>query len=142
MGRRPPRLRSQLKLINRHYKHRDDNGGTKENVDARTNVRELFCFAEVTLKGVTGYGWVEVMALPSYFLLHWWFRAIRGKTNYSPAAIWYLSCVICMFGWQLGPWTWLFFFVPFVVPSTLKNLRALLSLVWEKRKITLSLPKA
>jgi O-antigen/teichoic acid export membrane protein len=92
--------------------------------------------------GVTGYGWAEVLALPSYLVLHWLFRAMGGKVNYSQAAIWYLSCVICMFGWQLGPWAWPFFFVPFVVPGTRKNLKAMLSLVWEKRKITFSLPKA
>lgn len=83
--------------------------------------------------GVSGYGWAEVMALPSYLILHWWFRLIGGKANYSYAAIWYLSCVICMFGWYLGPWAWPLLFVPFVLPSTRKNLTAMLSLVWEKQ---------
>ena len=83
--------------------------------------------------GVKGYGWAEVMALPSYLILHWWFRAIGGKANYSQAVIWYISCVICMFGWQLGPWAWAFFFLPFIVSGTRKNLVALLSLALEKR---------
>lgn len=83
--------------------------------------------------GVIGYGWAEVMALPSYLILHWWFRMIGGKANYSDAAIWYFSCVICMFGWHLGPWAWPLFFVPFALPRTRKNLITMLSLVREKQ---------
>lgn len=93
----------------------------------------------VQTMGVKGYGWAELMALPSYLMLHWWFRAIGGKANYSDAAIWYVSCVICMFGWHLGPWAWSLFFVPFVLPGTRNNLISLLSLVWEKRGMTFGL---
>jgi O-antigen/teichoic acid export membrane protein len=83
--------------------------------------------------GVKGYGWAEVMALPSYLILHWWFAVIGGKANYSHATTWFISCVICMFGWHLGPWAWPFFFVPFALPGTRKNLIAMFALVWEKR---------
>lgn len=55
--------------------------------------------------GMIGYGWAEVVALPSYFLLH---RAVAkriGKPDYLIVAVWWLAFGIAMFepfaGWPL-----------------------------------------
>lgn len=85
--------------------------------------------------GVRGYGWAELLALVSYYILHWWFKVTAGRVNYSQASIWYISCAIAIFGWQIGPWAWSFLFLPFLLPGTRKNLLTMVSLLWKERGI-------
>lgn len=85
----------------------------------------LFAGAALVLvprMGLSGYGWAEVAALPSYVLLH--FLAVRrlGRLDYSSAAVWFLASAVCLFAPWIGPWAWAAILVPLVVPSTRREL--------------------
>jgi PST family polysaccharide transporter len=68
--------------------------------------------------GAAGYGWAELVALPSYALLHAFVVSKLGSPGYARAGIWFAASAVCLFGWQLGPWAWTAILVPLVLPVT------------------------
>jgi PST family polysaccharide transporter len=44
--------------------------------------------------GYIGYGWAEVVAFASYYLLHFYLRRSVGSPDYSRALLWFLVCSI------------------------------------------------
>ena len=79
--------------------------------------------------GVIGYGWTDMVALPSYLLLLIWVLVYVGKPISAPAVIWYVAWVLPLFSWQLGHWTWVSAIVPFLWPTTRRELRRAVALV-------------
>jgi PST family polysaccharide transporter len=44
--------------------------------------------------GYIGYGWAEIVALASYYLLHYYLQLSVGCPNYGRAMLWFLVCSI------------------------------------------------
>ena len=80
--------------------------------------------------GLAGYGWAEVIALPSYILIQVWIGSTVGSPKYSRAAIWYTAFAIPLFSWQLGPWTCISVMIPLVWPATRKELWQIIATVF------------
>jgi len=76
----------------------------------------------VSRLGVKGYGWAEVIALPSYLLLHIWFVAYVGRPKYTQAGVWFIGFAIPLFSWQLSPWVCVSAILPLMWPATRKQL--------------------
>jgi O-antigen/teichoic acid export membrane protein len=79
--------------------------------------------------GLIGYGWTDMVALPSYLLLLIWVLVYVGKPISAPAVIWYVAWVLPLFSWQLGHWTWVSAIVPFLWPTTRRELRRAVAVV-------------
>ena len=47
--------------------------------------------------GIRGYGWAEVVALPSYILLLIWFQVYIGRPRYTQAGVWFTAWAIPLF---------------------------------------------
>jgi PST family polysaccharide transporter len=56
----------------------------------------------VRIFGLEGYGYAEVAALPSYWLLHYILARFRVAPNYHPTVIWWLAAAVGLFWRQLG----------------------------------------
>jgi len=72
--------------------------------------------------GLTGYGWAEVVALPTFILFAVWFQLYVGRGRYAQAGVWYMAWALPFFTWQLGPWVWASAVVPFVWSKTRREL--------------------
>jgi len=73
--------------------------------------------------GLRGYGWAEVVALPSYLVLHTWFVAYTGSPKYARAGAWFMAFAVPLFAWQLGTWAWTITMVPLIFPATRRELQ-------------------
>jgi PST family polysaccharide transporter len=82
--------------------------------------------------GLEGYGWAEIVALPSYVILHTWLLANVGVPTYTSAAIWLISFALPLFSWQLGPWTRSIVVLPLLWSRTRMELRRTVSSVLSK----------
>jgi PST family polysaccharide transporter len=72
--------------------------------------------------GLSGYGWAEVVAIPSYILFIIWFQVYIGRVRYTQAGVWFIAWAIPLFSWQLGPWVWVSVIVPLIWPATRREL--------------------
>ena len=61
----------------------------------------------VRLFGIEGYGYAEVGALPSYWLLLHLLARFRVAPRYSLTAVWWLAAAVGLFWRELGPGDWL-----------------------------------
>lgn len=86
-------------------------------------------FLLVPYLGFRGYGWAEVVALPSYVLLLIWFQRNVGKPRYAHAGVWYMAWAIPLFGWQLSLWTWVSVLAPFIWSATRNELLHVIAMV-------------
>jgi PST family polysaccharide transporter len=68
--------------------------------------------------GLKGYGWADMVALPSYVLLLIWVWAYVGKPISAETLVWLACWILALFAWQLGPWAWAILLVPLIWPST------------------------
>jgi PST family polysaccharide transporter len=73
--------------------------------------------------GLIGYGWTDMVALPTFLLLLVWVLVYVGTPISVPAVVWYVAWVLPLFSWQLGHWTWISVIVPFLLPTTRRELR-------------------
>lgn len=53
--------------------------------------------------GFVGYGWAEVVALPSYLALHLFLANEVSNLPYEAPAIWYVTCVAAIVAGAMGP---------------------------------------
>lgn len=79
--------------------------------------------------GLRGYGWAEVVALPSYVLLLIWFQLYIGKPRYAQAGVWFVAWAIPLFSWQLGFWAWTSTTVPLIWSATRRELLQAVAMV-------------
>jgi O-antigen/teichoic acid export membrane protein len=83
--------------------------------------------------GLRGYGWAEILALPSYILIHIWVVAYIGRPRYTHAGIWFTAWAIPLFGWQfLGFWTGIAIIVPLIWPATRRSLLQTVAAIWSR----------
>jgi O-antigen/teichoic acid export membrane protein len=75
--------------------------------------------------GLVGYGWGEVIALASYYVLHYLAVGIVGPINYRVAAIWWSGTVLGLFWHQLGIWAIAMPFAALLWPESVRHLRHL-----------------
>ena len=86
--------------------------------------------------GVRGYGWAEIVALPSYVVIHACVAVYIGRPRYAHAGIWFTAWAIPLFGWQfLGPWTMISIVAPLIWPPTRRNLLRTVAMIWERASI-------
>ena len=102
---------------------------------ASLNLLNIFLFAGSALLlvpylGFKGYGWAEMVALPSYILPMMWFQLYLGRLRYAQALVWLAAWIIPLFSWQLGPWTCISVIVPLIWPATRSELLQAVSMVW------------
>jgi PST family polysaccharide transporter len=86
--------------------------------------------------GVRGYGWAEIVALPSYVVIHACVAVYIGRPRYAHAGIWFTAWAIPLFGWQfLGPWTMISIVAPLIWPPTRRSLLRTVAMIWERASI-------
>ena len=76
----------------------------------------------VSRLGLRGYGWAEVVALPTFFLFAVWFHVYIGRGRYAEAGVWLAAWALPLFSWQVGPWVWLSIIVPLTWSKTRREL--------------------
>jgi O-antigen/teichoic acid export membrane protein len=79
----------------------------------------------VQFMGLVGYGWGELIALASYYVLHYLAVGIVGPVNYRVAAIWWGGTVLGLFWHQLGIWAIAMPFAALLWPESVRHLRHL-----------------
>ena len=80
----------------------------------------------VPLIGQTGYGWGEMIALPSYGVLHYLATRTVGPISYRIAAVWWVGIVLGLFWRELGIWAVAMPFAALLWPPSVHYLRGLL----------------
>src|SRR5215203_986606 len=81
--------------------------------------------------GLRGYGWAEIVALPSYILLHIWVVAYIGRPRYTHAGIWFTAWAIPLVSSQLlGAWTAISIMAPLLWPGTRRELLQMAATIW------------
>jgi O-antigen/teichoic acid export membrane protein len=81
----------------------------------------------IPLIGLSGYGWAEIGAMPSYFLLHSIICRVVGRPDYRISAIWWSGAALGLFSHQLGSWTIATPFIALMWPESLRRLRSILN---------------
>jgi len=79
--------------------------------------------------GLVGYGWADMVALPSYLLLAIWVLLYVGRPISAAAGVWYVALVIPLFSWQLGHWAWIAVIAPLLWPTTRRELQRAVAMV-------------
>jgi PST family polysaccharide transporter len=80
----------------------------------------------IPLTGLSGYGWAEMGALASYFLLHRFIRRAVGNPAYKISAIWWVGTALGLFSSRLGTWAIVMPFIALLWPASLQRLRTIL----------------
>lgn len=85
--------------------------------------------------GFIGYGWAEVVALPTFVLLQIWVRSRIGRVSYARAGVWFLGWSLPLFSPQLGPLAWVSLVAPLLWPAAREELlQAAKVMLWRARK--------
>jgi O-antigen/teichoic acid export membrane protein len=82
--------------------------------------------------GLRGYGWADVIALPSYTLLLIWVLVYVGKPASPRVGVWFVAWVLPLFSWELGHWTWISAIAPLVWPATRRELRQVVTMILKR----------
>jgi O-antigen/teichoic acid export membrane protein len=95
------------------------------------NIVNVFIFAAglvifIPLTGLSGYGWAEMAALASYFLLHRFICRAIGHPSYKISGIWWAGTALGLFSSRLGFWTIVVPFLALMWPASLQRLRTIL----------------
>jgi O-antigen/teichoic acid export membrane protein len=72
--------------------------------------------------GIIGYGWADLVAIPSYTMLLIWVLKYVGRPISFQALVWFVSWIPPLFSWQLGQWTWISLIAPLAWPAARKEL--------------------
>lgn len=84
--------------------------------------------------GATGYGFGEIAALPSYFVMHLLLARAIGSPRYRVAALWWGATVIGLFWRPLGLWAVAAPFVALALPVSVRKLRGYVAMVRKPRE--------
>ncbi len=79
----------------------------------------------IPLTGLSGYGWAEMAALPSYLFFHRFICRAVGRPAYRISAIWWIGTALGLFSHQLGSWTIAMPFIALLWPASLRRLRTI-----------------
>lgn len=80
--------------------------------------------------GLRGYGWADMVALPSYALLFIWIYVHVGSPISVSTIVWFMCWVLPLFSWQLGHWTWVGMIVPLAWSATRADLLRAATTAW------------
>jgi O-antigen/teichoic acid export membrane protein len=72
--------------------------------------------------GIRGYGWADLVAIPSYTMLLIWVLNYVGRPISFQALVWLVSWIPPLFSWQLGQWTWISLIAPLAWPAARREL--------------------
>ncbi len=72
--------------------------------------------------GFVGYGWAEVVALPTFVLLQIWVLTHVEWSRYARVGVWFFAWGLPLFAPQLGPLAWASLAVPLLWSATRKEL--------------------
>ena len=75
--------------------------------------------------GMVGYGWGEMIALASYYMIHRLAAGVVGSISYRIAAVWWTGVVLGLFWRQLGIWAVSMPFIALMWPLSIRHLRSL-----------------
>jgi PST family polysaccharide transporter len=90
----------------------------------------LGCAATVTQAGIIGYGYGELISLPSCFLLHVFVVRHIGRPDYQVAFIWLFGSAFGLFWHELGWWAILAPFIALIFPASIRQIRSFVSIIW------------
>jgi hypothetical protein len=79
----------------------------------------------VPLTGLSGYGWAEIAALPSYLILHRFIYRAVGRPTYGISAVWWIGTALGLFSRQLGAWAIAMPFIALLWPASVRRLRTI-----------------
>jgi O-antigen/teichoic acid export membrane protein len=79
----------------------------------------------VPLTGLVGYGWGEMLALASYYVLHRFAIVVVGSIRYRIAAVWWVGAVLGLFWREIGLWAMAMPFIALMWPESIRHLRTL-----------------
>ena len=79
----------------------------------------------VPLTGLVGYGWGEMLALASYYVVHRFAVVVVGSISYRIAAVWWVGAVLGLFWREIGLWAMAMPFIALMWPESIRNLRTL-----------------
>jgi PST family polysaccharide transporter len=79
----------------------------------------------VPLTGLIGYGWGEMFALASYYVVHRFAIVVVGSISYRIAAVWWVGIVLGLFWRELGLWAMAMPFIALMWPESVRHLRTL-----------------
>lgn len=82
--------------------------------------------------GTIGYGYGEIAALPSYFIVHYFLARAIGSPDYRLSALWWSATVIGLFWKQLGIWAIAAPFIALVLPISVRRLMSYYHLIRRK----------
>ena len=81
--------------------------------------------------GLRGYGWADLVALPTYSLLLMWTFLYVGRPMSEHSVAWLACWILPLFTWQLGHWTWMGVIVLLLWPATRRHLVQAVAMVWK-----------
>jgi O-antigen/teichoic acid export membrane protein len=85
------------------------------------------CAVAVPRFGLIGYGWAEIIALPSYIALHVAVTRAIGTPNYRLSFLWWSGIGLGLFWRELGWWTISIPFIVLLVPSSIRQVLSFVS---------------
>ena len=83
--------------------------------------------------GFRGYGWAEVVALPTFVLFAVWFHVYVGRGRYAQSVVWYVAWSLPLFSWQLGFWVWISVLIPLLWSKTRGELSQAVAMILRRR---------
>jgi O-antigen/teichoic acid export membrane protein len=92
------------------------------------------CAAAVAHVGLVGYGWAEIVALPSYFVLHIAVVRAIGHLQYRLSFIWWLGIALGLFWRELGWWAISAPFVSLLLPESIRQIHSFISAAWQSQR--------
>jgi PST family polysaccharide transporter len=84
------------------------------------------CAVMINEFGLIGYGWAEIVALPSYLVLHFAVIRIIGPLQYRVSLVWWVGVSIGLFWHQLGYWAMSAPFLALLFPGSIRQIRSFL----------------
>jgi PST family polysaccharide transporter len=79
--------------------------------------------------GIIGYGWAELVAIFSYFIIHIYFVKTVGNPDYRIATLWCVAFSLSLFVHQLGYWAVSGVIAIFIWPETHRQIGNYLTLM-------------
>jgi O-antigen/teichoic acid export membrane protein len=102
----------------------------------------LGCAATVTQIGLLGYGWGEIIAIPSYLILHILVRRAIGRLQYRLSLIWWLGIAVGLFWRELGWWAIAGPFLALSFPGSIRQIKIFIQMFTAARNSAGSAPVA
>lgn len=84
--------------------------------------------------GLLGYGWAELVAIPSYLLLRFYVSRAIGQVDYRLPFMWWTGIGMGLFWRQLGYGAFSAPFIALVLPESRRKIKAIVRMLLEARR--------